>query len=200
MLSSTPVESDTWFIDTSALITLAYHRPLRASVVGFLQPRNTILVTSVAHELKRKKQVDPTNIYTNAAIADLSWLGTPQRDEHLADVIFDIQLDIAGGQQLVHQFEHLGESHIIAAGKTLSGDVFMVSDDHNARVIGKNNGIHCLGVHRLLHEMVLINALLPSVASTYSVVLETKKRAGKSFTGAQFVNGDLGRMGKPLIL
>ncbi len=201
MLSPTPIASETWYIDTSALITLAYHRPLRSTVVDFLQPRKTKLVSSVVHELRRKKSSDPSNIYTNAAIADLPWLGTPERHEHLNEEIYDMQDDIAAGKQLAHPLEHLGESHIIAAGmERLPGEVFMVCDDHNARVMGKNNGIHPLSVHRLLHEMVLIGILAPSIAAAYSVVLHTKGRAGRSFTDVQFQNGELGRMGEPLII
>jgi hypothetical protein len=200
MPSPTPIASETWYIDTSALITLAYHRPLRSTVVDFLQPRKTILVSSVVHELTRKKKVDPSNIYTNAAIADLSWLGTAERHEHLNDAIYDIQEDIAAGKQLVHPLEHLGESHIIAAGRLLPGEVFMVCDDHNARVMGKSNGIHPLGVHRLMHEMIRLGVLNPSIAAAYSVVLHTKRRAGRSFTEIDFQSGDLGHMGEPLII
>lgn len=76
----------------------------------------------------------------------------------------------------------------------------MVCDDHNARVMGKNNGLHPLGVHRLLHEMIRLGTIEPSEAAAHSVVLHTKRRAGRKFTEAQFQSGELGHMGEPLII
>jgi len=182
------------------MITLAHYRPLRGLVVGFLQPRKIIHVSSVAQELKRLSEDHPNNIYFNAAVRDQAWLGAPQEHLHLVDEIFDIRDDLAVGTSFSHPLEHLGESHIIAAGVHVAGDVFVVADDHNARVLAKERGLHPMSIIRLMHEMVLLGLLTPEKAAEHANELKRLGRAVKKYEAANFLDGKLGRIGEPDII
>jgi hypothetical protein len=147
-----------WFFDTSALVTLSAHPPLRQAVEETLSVHRRVLVNAVVLELEGLASMPPPEgKWAKAALGQLDWLGKPVRldDPVGTDLALEVQEELAAGRGLKHPAEHYGEAAIIAlASRAQTLRPLMLSDDYNARVAAHTRGIRVLSVHKLLHLMV----------------------------------------------
>lgn len=108
-----------WFLDTSALVSLAVDFPLRQAVQATLSSHRRVLVAAVVAELHElAKTADRTAAWAGMALGQLHWLGEPVRVDEPAGVELaaEIQEQIAAGRPLknrgveplsVHKLIHL---------------------------------------------------------------------------------------------
>lgn len=67
-----------WFTDTSALVTLAVHPPLRRALVATLSSHDRVLVDAVVAELEGLAGTSgAVGAWAGTALKQLDWLGTP---------------------------------------------------------------------------------------------------------------------------
>lgn len=190
-----------WFIDTSALITMAIHPPLQRYVVGILSKKHRILAKAIVDELAELARWADTPLrkWAKTAMEQLGWLG----DAVLLDepvgirLAAQIQEELAAGRPLRHDLEHWGEAATIAiASRAQIVQPLFLSDDYNARVAAHTRGVKALGIHKLLHLLIKRGALSSSQAVDYSDALTAARRAS-DYTEKELIGGDLGRAGRP---
>jgi hypothetical protein len=189
-----------WFLDTSALVTLAVHPPLQRAVVATLSAHRRVLTTAVFAELEGlAKTAPPTSNWAAAVLADCQWLGqaVPLDDPAGTRLAVEIQEELAAGRSLKHNLEHYGEAAIISmASRARTLQPLMLSDDYNARVAAKRHGVQPLSVHKLIHIMITQQKITASQASGFADALNKAGRA-LDYTAAELTAGKLGRVGQP---
>jgi hypothetical protein len=189
-----------WFLDTSALVTLAVHPPLQRAVAGTLSTHRRVLVRAVVAELEGLAGTgDVAAAWASSALGQLDWLGTPVRvdDPIGTQLAVEIQALIAGGRALVHDMQHYGEAAIISlASRAQTLKPLMLSDDYDARVAAKNRCVEPLSVHKLLHLMINQSLITAAQAAAFADALQKAGRA-PDYTAAELASGRLGRVGEP---
>lgn len=189
-----------WFPDTSAIVTLAVHEPLHATVVNALSSHRRVLVQAVDRELRGlARTARPTGTWAKTALEQLDWLGTPVRlvEPDGVTLAVEIQEQLAAGRALRHDLEHFGESAIIAMASRLSKlRPLMLTDDYDARVIAKVRRVGSVSVRKFLHLMVQQGKLSAETAASFTEVLFDAGR-GPRVTAAEFEAGRIGRAGLP---
>lgn len=189
-----------WFLDTSALVSLAVDFPLQQAVQATLSSHRRVLVAAVVAELEElAKTADRTAAWAGMALGQLHWLGEPVRVDEPAGVELaaEIQEQIAAGRPLKHPLEHFGEAAIVSLAcraKTLRP--LLLSEDYDARVAAKNRGVEPLSVHKLIHLMIKQDKIAVSEAFGFADALNKAGRA-QNYTQAELASGRLGRVGQP---
>lgn len=145
---ASPARRQVWFLETSALVTLSVHLPLRHAVVAALSPHYRVLVKAVVTELEELTMTsDITATWAGKALGQLDWLGkaVPLDDPAGAELAVQLQAEIAGGRPLRHPMEHFGEAAVIAlASRAKTIRPLMLCDDYNARVAAKSRQVEPL--------------------------------------------------------
>jgi hypothetical protein len=189
-----------WFFDTSALVTLGVHLPLRQAVEETLSVHRRVLVNAVVVELEGLASTPPAEgKWARVALGQLDWLGTPVRldDPVGTNLALEVQEELAAGRGLKHPAEHYGEAAIIAlASRARTLRPLMLSDDYNARVAANTRGIRALSVHKLLHLMIKQGKLSKSEAAGFAEALYVVGRS-LDYTAEELSSGRLGRVGQP---
>ncbi|MGQ0776530.1 MAG: hypothetical protein ACT4NY_19245 [Pseudonocardiales bacterium] len=106
-----------WFLDTSALVTLAVYPPLQQAVRVVLSQHSRVLVNAVVVELEGLAMTQlSVAVWAKTALGQLDWLGNPVRldDPEGTDLAAALQEELAAGRSLKHDAEHFGEAAIIA--------------------------------------------------------------------------------------
>jgi hypothetical protein len=106
-----------WFLETSALVTLAVHLPLQQAVAATLSAHPRVLVKAVVTELEGLALTsDSTATWAGTALSQLGWLGqpVPLDDPAGVDLAARLQEEIAGSRPLKHPMEHFGEAAVIS--------------------------------------------------------------------------------------
>lgn len=109
-----------------------------------------------------------------------------------------IQERIAGGRPLGRPAEHFGEAAIIA--KTLAKPNIMavlLSEDYDARLIAKANGLHPYSLHKLLNSMISQGKSSAAEAEAHASALHRAGRTRCGYTAEELRDGTLGRAGLP---
>jgi hypothetical protein len=105
-----PEKPPVWFIDTSALISLAADDGLWQAVQDEIGTQRRVLLDVVFDELERLAGEGDPNIKSLAAAAlgQLDWLGAPMdtSDKVRAECVLDIQDALRSGRPLKHAYEH----------------------------------------------------------------------------------------------
>ena len=189
-----------WFLDTSALVTLAVHQPLQDAVVTALSKSRRVLVKAVVAELEGLAQgTSPTAGWARQALKQLEWLGEPVRvdDPVGTELALRFQEQIAAGRPLKHDLEHYGEAAIVAlASRARTVAPRMLSDDYDARVLAKNNNVEPVSIHRLLFSMITHGLITDIQAADFAEALRIVGRA-QDYTAEELRTGRLGRAGRP---
>lgn len=189
-----------WFPDTSALVTLAVHPPLHDAVVATLSHHRRVLVKAVVAELEGlARGASPTAEWAKRALGLLDWLGEPVRvdDPVGTELALRFQEQVAAGRPLKHDLEHYGEAAIVAlASRARNLAPRMLSDDHDARVLAKNNSVEPVSVHRLLFSMIAGGAITDVDGADFAAALHEAGRA-QDYTVEELRTGRLGRAGRP---
>jgi hypothetical protein len=189
-----------WFLDTSALVTLAVHPPLQRAVEALLLAQRRVLVKAVVVELEGLASTKPPVAHWAAtALGQLGWIGEPVGldDPVGTDLAVTIQETLAAGRPLQHNAEHYGEAAIIAlASRARKLMPLMLSDDYDARVAAHTHGVRSLSVHRLLHIMIMKEKVTEAQAAAFADALFSAGRS-QDYTAAELASGRLGRVGQP---
>lgn len=189
-----------WFLDTSALVTLAVHPPLQHAVQVILSRHSRLLVNAVVVELEGLAATQSSvAVWAKTALGQLDWLGDPVRldDPEGTDLAVAIQEELAAGRSLKHNAEHFGEAAIIAlASRARLLHPIMLSDDYNARIAAKAHNVTPLSVHKLLHLMIRQKKLTAAKATEFTDALCSAGRA-QDYTMVELESGALGRVGQP---
>ncbi|WP_458246908.1 hypothetical protein [Streptomyces sp. MAI_2237] len=197
----TPEKPAVWFIDTSALLTLAVHDDLRSVVQGEIGAQHHILVDVVYDELDRLAEEGAPDVKSLAAAAlgQLDWLGTilDTSDKVAAVRVREIQDIVRGGRPLKDPFEHWAESVIMALTERMQrGTPHFLCEDHNARVESRHHGCVPFSVHKFLSHMVRHGRLAAERAVSFADAIMEAGR-GNDYTAQEFASGRLGRVGHP---
>ncbi|MEI6621981.1 MAG: hypothetical protein WCP28_08755 [Actinomycetes bacterium] len=191
-----------WFIDTSALVTLAISPGLNQAVQTALTqpPHRALLMLAVRNELDGlvQKNEQPVANWAAGALTQLAWLGKPLEmspaDETRAD---ELQKIIAGGRALTHPQQHYGEAAIIAtATRATLVKTAMLSDDYGARIEAKNHGLTTASVHKLIHLLIRNNVITAQTGWQFAEALHKAGRA-QDYSIDELQDGKLGRVGRP---
>jgi hypothetical protein len=197
---ASPAKSIVWFVDTSALVTLAAYQPLHDVVVTALPDHRWILVRAVVAELEGlARGSSPTAKWASRALKQLSSWGEPiGLDDPVGTQLAQrFQAQIAAGRPLKHDLEHYGEAAIVAlASRARKLVPRMLSDDYDARVLAKNNGVEPVSVHRLLFSMIAGGIITDVEAARFADALHAAGRAS-DYTAEELRTGRLGRAGRP---
>jgi hypothetical protein len=197
---ASPQKQPVWFLDTSALVTMAVHAPLQQAVRETLSPHRKVLVVAVVAELEGlAKTAHPSSAWAAAALGQLDWLGKPVVvDEPTGiELAAAVQERISAGRPLLHPAQHYGEAAIIAlASRAQSLRPILLSDDYDARVAAKAYNIEPLSVHKLVHLMIRQCKVTAVQAFRFAEALEKAGRA-KDYTVEELTSGRLGRVGQP---
>jgi hypothetical protein len=189
-----------WFLDTSALVSLAVHLPLQQAVQATLSTHRRVLVTAVVAELEElAKTSTPAAAWAGTALGQLNWLGEPVRldDPAGTELAAELQEQIAAGRPLKHALEHYGEAAIISlASRARTLRPLMLSDDHDARVAAQNRSVEPLSVHKLMHLMIRQRKVTATQAFGFADALNRAGRA-QDYTAEELASGRLGRVGQP---
>lgn len=197
---ASPQKPQVWFLDTSALMTMAVYAPLQQAVCETLSPHRKVLVAAVVAELEGlAKTAHPSSAWATAALGQLDWLGKPVVvDEPIGvELAAAVQERISAGRPLLHPAQHYGEAAIIAlASRAQSLRPILLSDDYDARVAAKAYNIEPLSVHKLMHLMIRQCKVTAVQALRFAEALEKAGRA-KDYTVEELTSGRLGRVGQP---
>jgi hypothetical protein len=189
-----------WFLETSALVTLAVHLPLQQAVAATLSAHPRVLVKAVVTELEGLALTsDSTATWAGTALSQLGWLGqpVPLDDPAGVDLAARLQEEIAGSRPLKHPMEHFGEAAVISlACRAQRLRPLMLCDDYDARVTAKNNGVEPFSVHKLLHLMIRQGKITATEAAGFADALNVAGRA-QDYTAKELASGRLGRVGQP---
>ena len=193
-------KSIVWFVDTSALITLAVYQPLHDVVVSALSGHRRVLVRAVVVELEGLAGGrPPTSKWAVSALKQLNSWGEPVKVDIPGgrELALRFQDQLAAGRPLKHALEHYGEAAIVAlASRARMLVPRMLSDDYDARVLAKNNGVEPVSVHRLLSSMIAGGGITDAQAAHFADELHSAGRAA-DYTAAELRTGRLGRAGRP---
>lgn len=190
-----------WFVDTSALVTMAVYAPLQRCVSEVLTSKYRVLVRAVVDELTELARwaASPLRAWALTAKNQLDWLGEPvvlDAPEGLR-LAAEVQAELAAGRPLRHDLEHWGEAAVIAlAARASVVRPLFLCDDYNARVAAHARGVTSLSIHKLLHLLVKRGVLAPALAAEYSAVLTEAGRSA-DYTEDELTSGNLGRAGRP---
>ncbi|GEM_PF-943361 len=191
-----------WFLETSALVTLAVHLPLQQAVVAALSPStfHRVLVKAVVTELEELSMTsDITATWAGTALGQLDWLGSAVALDDPVGVELAVQLqeEIAGGRPLKHPMEHFGEAAVISlASRARTVQPLMLCDDYDARVAAKNRNVEPVSVHKLMYLMIRQGKLTATEAGAFADALHTAGRH-QDYTAQELASGRLGRVGQP---
>lgn len=189
-----------WFLDTSALITLAVHEPLHSAVIKALSNRKAVLMGAVVRELEDLTSTRaPVASWAKSALQQLEWLGQPVAldDPVGTDLAVAFQEEVSAGRPLTYPGQQYGEAAIVAAAsRAQTVETRMLSDDYDARVLALNNGVTPLSVHRLLHTMIAAQRITVAEAASYAKALTDANRSS-DYTADELKTGRLGRAGQP---
>lgn len=189
-----------WFLDTSALVTLAVYPPLQQAVQAVLSQHSRVLVNAVFIELEGLAATQSSvAVWAKTALSQLDWLGNPVRldDPEGTDLAVALQEELAAGRSLKHNAEHFGEAAIIAlASRARLLRPLMLSDDYNARIAAKKHNVTPLSVHKILHLMIRQKKLTAAKATEFAHALFSVGRA-QDYTMSELESGALGRVGQP---
>lgn len=194
--------SQAWFLETSALVTLAVHLPLQQAAVAALSssPSYLVLVKAAVTELEQLSMTsDITATWAGTALGQLDWLGDPVALDDPAGVELAVQLqeEIAGGRPLKHPMEHFGEAAVISlASRARKVRPLMLCDDYNARVAAKNRKVEPVSVHKLIHLMIRQGKITAAEGAAFAEALHTAGRH-QDYTAHELASGRLGRVGQP---
>ena len=196
-----PTKRQVWFPDTSALVTMGVHEPLRDVVVEALDDKAVVLARAVVVELEdlKKHGHGPVRGWASTALTQLDWLGEPVAldDPVGVKLAIDIQTELTAGRGLRYDAEHWGESAIIAlASRAMHFDPLILSDDFDARIVAHNHQVKPVSIHKLLHLLIRRNKLEATTAEGLSKALRTAGRSS-DYTAQELTNGKLGRVGEP---
>ncbi len=200
-MTEQPIDKPTvWFLDTSALLSMAVDEALRLTVQRKLSPERCVLWDVVEDELTfLAKSTDTVRTLARAALGQLGWLGEAVAVEGKADPdrALDIQETIRATRPLRHPYEHWAESVMIEIA-TRMGSLrpVLLTEDYNARVEANFRGVKALSLHKLLHQMVMSGELDAADAARFADVLHANAR-GPECTVEEFRSGKLGRVGRP---
>jgi hypothetical protein len=189
-----------WFVDTSFLVTLAVHLPLRQVVVETLSSHYRVLVKAVATELEElSKTADAAATWAGIALAQLDWLGQAVNldDPIGVELAAQLQAEIAGARPLKHPMEHFGEAAIISlASRAHTVRPLMLSDDYDARIAAKKYKVEPFSVHKFLHLLIKQGKIAASEAAAFADALYTAGRH-HDYTEQELASGRLSRVGQP---
>ena len=189
-----------WFLETSALVTLAVHLPLQQAVAAALSAHYRILVKAVVTELEGLSMTsDITATWAATAQGQLDWLGTAVALDDPVGIELAVQLqeEIAGGRPLKHPMEHFGEAAVISlASRARTVKPLMLCDDYSARVAAKNRDVEPVSVHKLMYLMIRQGKLTAKEAGAFADALHTAGRH-QDYTAQELASGRLGRVGQP---
>jgi hypothetical protein len=189
-----------WFLDTSALITLAVHPPLQSAVCRVLSRHRRVLASAIVGELDDLTRVNgPVAKWARIALGQLVWLGKPVEIDAPAGVELArlFQEQAAGERVLRHRFEHYGEAVIVAlACRAKHLAPYLLSGDYGARSLAKDHDVTPLSVHKLLFSMIASGDLCDADAADFAAVLHKTGRAS-DYTIEELRSGRLGRVAEP---
>ncbi|MCW1100099.1 hypothetical protein OJ963_40640 [Streptomyces sp. RS2] len=196
-----PAKPAVWFIDTSALLTLAVDDGLRDVIKVEIEPQHHILLDVVCDELERLADEGPPNVKSLAATAlgQLDWLGAvlDTNDKVAPGRVQEIQDLVRGGRPLKNPFEHWAESVTMALAERMqSGIPYFLCEDYSARVESRHSGCLPFSVHKLLFHMVRAGRLTADRAVGFADAVMRAGR-GSDYTAEEFTSGRLGRVGRP---
>ncbi|MGW1070957.1 hypothetical protein ACWD4F_41490 [Streptomyces aureus] len=196
-----PPRRKVWFIDTSALLSLATDDGLRQAVHSELITERRVLLDVVYDELQGlAEHGDPgPAALATAALGQLEWLGEVVDTSQLVEPtrVLEIQDILRSGRSLRHQTEHWAESVIMAMTERLQHtDSYLLCEDYNARIESTAHGITPLSTHKLLSQMVRGGRLTAERAATFADAIKAAER-GSDYTPQDFATGRLGRVGRP---
>jgi hypothetical protein len=198
--TAAPARQQVWFLETSALVTLAVHLPLQQAVVATLAGHRRVLVKAVVTELQGLSMTsDITATWAGAALDQLGWLGqpVPLDDPAGVELAAALQEEVAGSRPLKHPMEHFGEAAVISlACRAQTLLPLMLCDDYDARVVAKNNNVEPFSVHKLLHLMIRQGKITATQAAQFADALHAAGRA-QDYTAEELASGRLGRVGQP---
>lgn len=194
-------ETQVWFPDTCALVTMAVHTPLGDDVRAQLGAKTVhrVLLEAVVGELEGlTKAGGREGAWAAKALGELGWLKTPVGLDDLGvNLALELQELIRGSRPLRHPMEHWGEAAILAlASRAKTLTPVMLSDDYNARLAAADLGVKPVSVHKLLSLMVRKGCLDSARAASHVAALHANQR-GFDYTEAELRSGRLGRVGEP---
>ncbi|GHF42780.1 hypothetical protein GCM10018790_20790 [Kitasatospora xanthocidica] len=202
MSTPAPARPELWFLDTSSLMTLAVDEALREAVKGELSWHKRVLLDVVVEELERLAGAGRPDekALAAAALGQLDWLGAPVPTDNLGIDplrVVAVQDILRSGRPLKHPGEHWAESVIMtmAEGLTLAAP-HLLSEDYNARIESVRHNCAPYSVHKLLARMVQGGRLAADDAESFADAVMAAGR-GNDYTAAEFLSGNLGRVGKP---
>jgi hypothetical protein len=198
--SESSAKPQVWFLDTSALVTLAVHNPLQRAVLATLSVHRRVLTTAVQEELRGLARTSSTSAeWADVALTQLEWLGeaVPLDDPAGTRLAVEIQEHIAAGRPLRHEMEHFGEASIISmASRAQTLRPLMLSDDYDARIAAKSRDVESMSIHKLLHIMIKQAKVTQAQAAGFADALYRAGRA-QDYTAAELAAGRIGRVGLP---
>jgi hypothetical protein len=194
------IKRQVWFLETSALVTLAVHLPLQQAVAATLSAHPRILVKAVVTELEELVMTsDSTATWAGTALSQIGWLGKPipLDDPAGVELAASLQEEVAGGRPLKHPMEHFGEAAVISlACRAQTVRPLMLCDDYDARVTAKNNDVEPFSIHKLMHLMIGQGKVTAPEAASFAEALHVAGRA-QDYTPQELASGRLGRVGQP---
>ncbi|MFJ7095870.1 hypothetical protein ACIQWL_37455 [Streptomyces mirabilis] len=190
-----------WFVDTSALLSLAADDGLRQAIQDELRLQKRVLLDVVLDELEGLSAYGKPGTATlaTAALGQLGWLGEPVDTSDLVtpERVIEIQDILRSGRSLRHPAEHWAESVTMAMAERLQqADPYMLCEDYDARVESLAHGLTPFSTHKLLAQMVHNGRLAADCAATFADALKAAER-GSDYSPEEFVSGRLGRVGRP---
>ena len=196
-----PPKRRLWFVDTSALLSLAADAGLRQAVQDELRLQKRVLLDVVLDELEGLSAHGQPGTATlaTAALGQLGWLGEPVDTSDLVtpERVIEIQDILRSGRSLRHPAEHWAESVTMAMAERLQqADPYMLCEDYDARVESLAHGLTPFSTHKFLAHLVASGRLAADRAAAFADALKAAERGG-DYSPGEFVSGRLGRVGRP---
>jgi predicted nucleic acid-binding protein len=180
-------------LDTCAIINLSYCSPV-ATLFKTRYAGRAGWTRAVREELTRQRSRKPPHPQAGRASNwAASWLPSPIEIVDPGDqiAIATVQRQIAlGGDD--DNLDHLGEAssiHLLA----LAGAGRLISDDHGARAIARNQyRVRASSTVGVLTELLARGQVTPETADLYLDTLRTHRRMGVTLTSRDLLSRNLG--------